>query len=43
VWKVLRKFPYPKSVENLTIAVSDEPDVSILGAAALYFDAKQQY
>lgn len=42
VWKVLRKFPYPKSIENLTIAVSEEPNVAILGAAALYFDARQQ-
>ena len=41
VWKVLRKFPYPKSVENLIITVSDEPDVAVLGAAALYFDARQ--
>lgn len=42
VWKVLRKFPYQKSVESLCIEISEEPDVAILGAAALYFDAKNQ-
>lgn len=38
VWKKLRKFKYPKTVENLKIEVSLQPDIAILGAAALYYD-----
>ncbi|HSV76418.1 MAG TPA: ROK family protein [Bacteroidales bacterium] len=37
--KSLRTFPYPKTIERLQIDVSDNPDISVLGAGALYFDA----
>lgn len=43
MWKVLRKFPFEKTIENLKIEVSDQPDVAILGAAALYFDAEKRF
>lgn len=39
IHKSLRKFPYPKTIEKLVIDVSDEPEIGVLGAAALYFDA----
>lgn len=34
----LATFPYEKSIKNLKIEVSEEPDILVLGAAALYFD-----
>lgn len=37
----VKTFPYAKTIKRLKIEVSDEPDISILGAAALYFDSKQ--
>lgn len=37
--KSLRTFPYPQTIEKLQIEVSDEPNIPVLGAAALYFDA----
>jgi len=39
MWKVVRKFQYEKTVEKLRIEVSDQPDIAVLGAAALYYDA----
>ncbi|TAJ14738.1 ROK family protein [Marinilabiliaceae bacterium JC017] len=39
MWKTIRKFPYEKTVERLKIEVSDQPDIVVLGAAALYYDA----
>jgi glucokinase len=39
MWKVIRKFQYEKTVEKLKIVVSDQPDIAVLGAAALYYDA----
>ncbi|HSV88312.1 MAG TPA: ROK family protein [Bacteroidales bacterium] len=39
ITKSLRTFPYPKTIERLQIDVSDNPDIPVLGAAALYFDA----
>ncbi|MCU4176145.1 ROK family protein [Carboxylicivirga sp. N1Y90] len=39
MWKVVRKFQYEKTVEKLCIEVSEEPDIAVLGAAALYYDA----
>lgn len=38
VYKNMEDFPYPKSVENLTIEVSEINDIAIYGAAALYLD-----
>lgn len=34
----LKTFPYEGSIKNLKIEVSEEPDILVLGAAALYFD-----
>ncbi|WP_430815065.1 ROK family protein [Carboxylicivirga sp. RSCT41] len=39
MWKVVRKFQYEKTVEKLKIEVSEQPDIAVLGAAALYYDA----
>lgn len=39
MWRTLNSFPYEESVEKLKIEVSTAPDIEILGAAALYFDA----
>lgn len=36
----LAAFPYHKSVERIVIDVSAEPQIAILGAAALYLDAR---
>ncbi len=41
MWKVMKKFPYPFTIEKLRIEVSEEPNIEILGAAALYFDAQK--
>ncbi len=35
----LAGFPYPKSVERIVIETSDEPQIAVLGAAALFLDA----
>lgn len=39
MWKVIKKFQYVKTVEKLKIEVSDQSDIAVLGAAALYYDA----
>ncbi len=36
----LKSFPYPHAVRRLAIETSTEPQVAILGAAALYYDAR---
>jgi glucokinase len=38
VFDELGKFPYPRTIQRLTIACTATPNVQILGAAALYFD-----
>lgn len=35
MWNSLKHFPYPKSIEKLQIRISTNPDIAILGAAAL--------
>lgn len=35
----VKTFPYKNTIKKLKIKVSEEPDISILGAAALYYDA----
>ena len=40
MWKSVRSFPYQHAVNNLKIVSSTEENTAILGAAALYFDAK---
>lgn len=37
--KKVKTFTYKQSLKNLKIDVSDNPDIAVLGAAALYFDA----
>lgn len=39
MWKVVRTFQYEKSIEKLKIEVSEQENISVLGAAALYYDA----
>lgn len=40
MWEQVQTFPYQKSLDCLVIEVSEEPQIAILGAAALYYDAK---
>ncbi len=40
MWEQVQTFPYQKSLDRLVIEVSEEPQIAILGAAALYYDAK---
>jgi glucokinase len=37
----LRQYPYQHALERLTIAVSEVENIAVLGAAALYLDARQ--
>lgn len=37
----MKVFPYHKTLERIVIEVSDQPQIAILGAAALYYDARQ--
>jgi glucokinase len=39
MWKEIRNFPYPRSVENLQIITTNTQEIALLGAAALYYDA----
>lgn len=40
MWESIRTFPYKHALDGLVIEVSDHPQIAILGAAALYLDAK---
>ena len=40
LWNQLSNFAYRNVVPRLTIEVSEQPDIAILGAAALYFQAQ---
>lgn len=42
MFKALQKFPYKKVIENLEIKVSANIEMPVLGAAALFFDARQK-
>ncbi|MGM0375512.1 MAG: ROK family protein [Bacteroidota bacterium] len=42
LWRTIRKFPYDQTVERLSIETSETPDIEILGAGALYFDAERK-
>ncbi len=35
VYEVLKSFPYPKTIENLMVKRTENPDIAILGAASL--------
>jgi glucokinase len=37
----LKSFPYHKSAERIVIEISEEPEIAVLGAAALYLDARR--
>lgn len=39
MWAEIKNFPYPGSVRNLQILITDTQEIAILGAAALYFNA----
>ncbi|MGF1585320.1 MAG: ROK family protein [Bacteroidales bacterium] len=39
IWKTLDTFPFHRSLEDLKIGISDEPDIAVLGAAALCYDS----
>ena len=40
MWKVLDAFLYKSVIEHLTIEITDSPKIAILGAGALYYDAR---
>jgi glucokinase len=42
IWEELKTFPYKHSAQKLKIVASQQEDIAVLGAAALYFDAKNQ-
>lgn len=40
LWEKLKDFSYSPTVERLTIEISENPNIPILGAAALYYNAQ---
>jgi glucokinase len=42
MWETVLEFVYPHSLQKLKIEVSEQKDIAILGAAALYFDANNK-
>jgi glucokinase len=42
MWEKVNTFVYPHSLQKLRIEVSEQKDIAILGAAALYFDANNK-
>jgi glucokinase len=38
MWKTVKSFPYPKTVESLVLEATDHPYIGVLGAAALCFE-----
>jgi glucokinase len=40
MWRSIRTFPYKKTIDRLVLERSEQKHISILGAAALYFDAQ---
>ncbi len=42
MWEKVKTFPYRHSVKHLKIEQSIEPDIAILGAASLYYDAQNR-
>jgi glucokinase len=41
MWESLFEFPYKHAIDRLKVLATDQPQISILGAAALYFDARR--
>jgi len=42
MWSRLNTFPYKHAISKLKIVASGQENIAVLGAAALYFDAKNQ-
>ena len=42
MWEKVNTFPYKHAVNKLKIVASEQEDIAVLGAAALYFDAQNQ-
>lgn len=40
MWEKVKTFPYKQSISKLKIIPSEQEDIAVLGAAALYFDAQ---
>lgn len=40
MWESLYEFPYKHAIDRLKIMPTEQPQISILGAAALYYDAR---
>ena len=40
MWEQIRTFPYKRTVEKLFIDVTEEPQIALLGAAALFYNAQ---
>jgi glucokinase len=41
MWAEIKNFPYPKSVDNLQILITNTQEIALLGAAALYYNATE--
>ena len=41
MWQSLQSFEFHKTIERLKIEISKDPQIALLGAAALYFDAQE--
>jgi glucokinase len=41
MWKSLQSFEYKKTLERLKIEISQDPQIALLGAAALYYDKNE--
>ena len=41
MWEKVKSFPYKHMIENIKIEISKQQEIAILGAAALYYDAKK--
>lgn len=41
MWKKIRSFPYKHAIERLVIDTTEETQIAILGAAALFYDAQE--
>jgi len=42
MWEKVNSYPYKYALENLKIEASEDPDIAVLGAAALYLDAQNK-
>lgn len=41
MWETIKTIEYLNTIENLKIEITDDPNISLLGAAALYYDAQE--